>query len=73
MAEEGGIGQAPEEGGGGECGSGQSSPWSPWMALGRSRMDRGQLSGDADIFVIFAVCFCVKLRLVVTAKTAPSL
>lgn len=48
------------------------SPWSPWMALGRSRMDHGQLSGDADIFVIFAVCFYVKLRLAVTAKTAPS-
>ena len=48
------------------------SPWSPWTALGRNRMDRVQLSGDADIFVIFAVCVYVKLRLVVTAKTAPS-
>ena len=45
---------------------------SPRPALGRNRMDRGQLSGDADIFVIFAVCFYMKLRLMVTAKTAPS-
>lgn len=29
MAEEGGIGQALEEGGGGECGSGQSEPMVP--------------------------------------------
>lgn len=52
---------------------GQLSPWSP--PDGSREKQNGpctQLSGDADIFVIFAVCVYVKLRLVVIMKTAPS-
>lgn len=43
----------------------QPEPSAPlWMALGGERMDVEWLFGDTDIFMIFAVCFSVELKMV---------